>query len=312
MSNYTLAQLEEKGPQYAMALLLRCLKEGEPFVTYGAICEELEYQLGIDNIFTVQIGKVAGALMDLILEIDPKAPLINALITHPDGLPGKGIGRYFARRYNNDKYNKWKDLPRNTRIELVAKERNKVFRYKKWLGINKQLFGLKALRKLRSKNFAEKDGINPTSGGYGGEAESKEHKMLKKWVAENPQDIGLKKSFGQGVVESRMMSGDLIDVLFTDGDNFIPVEVKSIRSNDEDLKRGVYQCVKYKAVKLAEHYPVPIKVQSILVTEKNLPNDLKARAKQLGVIWKKVSKKNKLNRANKSNKKTATYSSLLK
>lgn len=289
MSSYTVAQLAEEGPQYAMAMLLECLKEGEPFVTYGAICAELEYQLSIENIFTVQIGSVAGSLMDQILEVDPNAPLLNALITHPDGMPGKGVGGYFAWKYGKDEYKDWDELPRDVRIELVAKEREKVFRYKKWREINKKLFGAQASKNIRSKKYTEKDGVNPIGGGRGGEAESKEHKALKKWVAENPQDIGLRKSFGMGAIESRMMSGDVVDVLFADGEEFVPVEVKSIRSGEDDLRRGIYQCVKYRAVKLAEHHPVPVKVRVILVTEEELPNDLKTRAKQLGIVCKSVS-----------------------
>ena len=288
MSSYTVAQLAKEGPQYAMAMLLECLKEGEPFVTYGAVCAELEYQLDIENIFTIQIGSVAGSLMDQIHEIDQNAPLINALITHPDGMPGKGVGGYFAWKYSNDDYKEWDELPRDVRIELVAKEREKVFRYKKWREVNQRLFGTNASRNLRSKKYTEKDGINPSGGGRGGEAESKEHKALKKWVAEDPQRIGLRKSFGVGAVESGMMSGDVVDVLFADGDEFVPVEVKSIRSGEDDLRRGIYQCVKYKAVKIAEHHPVSVKVRVILVTEVELPNALKIRAKQLGVVCKSV------------------------
>ena len=81
MSTYTVEDLSMEGPQYAMAMLLECIKKGEPFVTYGEIRDELEFQMEIDKIFTVQIGHVAGTLMNEILEIDPKAPLINVLIT---------------------------------------------------------------------------------------------------------------------------------------------------------------------------------------------------------------------------------------
>ena len=216
MPSYTVAQLEKEGPQYAMAMLLKCLKEGEAFVTYGAICAELEYQLGIAKIFPTQIGSVAGALMDSILEVDPKAPLLNAIITRPDGLPGRGVGGYFAEKYNNDEYIDWNQLPRDKRIKLVENERNKILLYKNWNNINKQLFDLNASRNLRSESFTEKDGKTQSSG-HGGEAESSEHKKLKRWVAKNPQHIRLKKSFGKGDVESRMMSGDIVDVLFSDG-----------------------------------------------------------------------------------------------
>ncbi|HGY9581435.1 hypothetical protein [Vibrio harveyi] len=44
MVSYTVEQLRDDGPQYAMALLLNALESGEPFVTYGAIKRELENQ----------------------------------------------------------------------------------------------------------------------------------------------------------------------------------------------------------------------------------------------------------------------------
>lgn len=289
MSSYTIQQLEDDGPQYAMALLLGSLQEGEPFVTYGAIRDELEYQLGIDNIFSVHIGHVAGSLMDHVLEIDPKAPLINVLITHPDGIPGKGVGNYFADRYGIEAYRSWDRLAKNKKRELIEKEREKIFRYKKWRKINKDLFGLSGLRNLRKKETTEQDGSASVRGGYGGEAESKEHKKLKKWVSEHPQDIGIKQAYGNGIIESRLLSGDTIDVLFSVGSEFVTVEVKSIKSGDEDFRRGIYQCVKYRAVKEAEQVPNSVVVRSLLVTERELSNELKTRARQLGVKWKCVS-----------------------
>jgi hypothetical protein len=289
MSSYTIQQLIDEGPQYAMALLLESLQEGEPFVTYGAIRDELEYQLGIDNIFSVQIGHVAGSLMDQVLDIDPKAPLINVLITHPDGIPGKGVGNYFADRYGVEAYRSWEKLTKDRKRELIEKEIEKVFRYKKWGKINTKLFGLSGLKNLRKKETAEQDGSTLGRGGYGGEAESKEHKKLKYWVSEHPQNVGIKKAYGKGIVESRLLSGDTIDVLFSFGSEFVTVEVKSIKSGDDDLRRGIYQCVKYRAVKEAEQVPNSVVVRALLVTERELNNELKTRARQLGVKWKCVS-----------------------
>ena len=67
MSSYTLEQLGNEGPQFAMAMLIPCLKSGEPFITYGKIRDELQHQLQIRTIFPTQIGHVAGSLMDKAL-----------------------------------------------------------------------------------------------------------------------------------------------------------------------------------------------------------------------------------------------------
>ena len=294
MSTYTVEDLCEKGPRFAMAMLLNCLKGGESFVTYGAIRDELQHQLGIDTIFPTQIGYVAGSLMDRIIEVDPRAPLINALITRPNGIPGVGVGSYFANRYKVPAYSKWKEVSPEKKRDLVNREREKVLRYGRWEQINSQLFGKGAEILLRKREGTEIDGLPKNGRNHGGEPESEEHKKLKAWVAENPHKIGIGKSFGKGVPESSLLSGDTVDVLFNNGTNFVTVEVKSCRSNDDDFRRGIYQCVKYRAVKQAEHHPNNATVRAILVTERELNEELKARARILDVSVKCVSVNKKL------------------
>lgn len=279
MSTYTIKQLCDDGPQFAMAMLIECIKNGEPFVTYGAIARELEYQLEIHKIFVVKIGSVAGTLMNRILEIDPEAPLINALITSSNGIPGSGVGGYFADRYNNDDFRSWGDIPKDEKRIIVQKEREKIFKYKKWKYLNKKLFGKRVTLNKKTKVHTDSEFSNHGRGG----GESEEHENLKKWVSNNPRKIGINKLFKTSEVESRLLSGDVIDVLFSSGISFKTVEVKSYRSNDNDLKRGLYQCVKYRAVKKAEHLPFKINVEAILVTERELPSELKERAKLLKV-----------------------------
>lgn len=289
MPNYTVEQLCEDGPPFAMAMLLNCLKAGEPFITYGAIRNELEYQLNIKTIFPTQIGYVAGSLMNRILKVDPKAPLINALITRPNGIPGDGVGNYFADRYKVESYRDWNAVSVTKKRYLVDRERVKVLRYKKWEELNKVLFGAGAKSKLRIQNGNEVDGYSPSGKNYGGPAESREHKKLKAWVVTHPHKIGIPKSFGLGEPESRLLSGDTIDVLFSSGIDFVTVEVKSCRSNDEDIRRGIYQCVKYREVKIAEHLPNKVSVRTLLVTERELSPELKVRARLLKVNFKFVS-----------------------
>lgn len=281
---YTLKQLRDDGPQFAMAMLLRCIEAGEPFITYGAIAAELERQLGL-KIFVTHIGHVAGSLMDKILELDPRAPLINVLISRPDGVPGKGAGGYLAERYKKIALRKWDSIPRSRKLSIVGAEREKIFQYTKWASLNRKLFGGAALSKLREPEGNEHDFNFPC---YGGLAESEEHKALKNWVASNPHRIGLGSQFGKGEIEDRLQSGDEVDVVFASGTTFRMVEVKSSRSNDEDFRRGVYQCVKYREVKRAEHAPYEVDVHAILVTERELTTELKQRASLLGVALKVV------------------------
>ncbi len=287
MSTYTKEQLCDQGKPFAMAILLRALRSGEPFVTYGAIKAELEYQLDIESVFTIHVGAVAGALMNDILGRDPKAPLLNVLITRPNGIPGEGAANYLANRYRQERLRKWDEVPKDEKLRIIERERKKIFAYLRWEELGIELYGPSKVKQLREPEGNEHD-FNAV-GGRGGEAESLEHKRLKKWVSENPAGIGIPALPQMTIVEARLLSGDEVDVLFVSGTSFYTVEVKSSRSNDADYKRGIYQCVKYREVKLAEHAPYEIDVETILVTEGALPAELVERAKLLGVTWKQVT-----------------------
>ena len=208
------------------------------------------------------------------------------MITRATGIPGIGVGSYLADRYNNKKLSDWDNVSMKRKKEIIERERGKIFTYPDWEYINEELFNTGDLT-LKEKSGNEYDYSNNN---YGGSvAESEEHLKLKEWVAQNPQKIGLNKLFSKGTTESRLLSGDIIDVLFSNGNSFRAIEVKSCRSNDEDFKRGIYQCVKYREVKKAEHLPYEIDIESILVTERELNSELKERAKLLGIRLKCVS-----------------------
>lgn len=284
MSTYTIDDLRSEGPPIAMAMLLACMQRGEPFVTYGQIRDALENKLGVETIFPTQIGHVAGALMNMILERDPDAPLINVLITRANGIPGKGAGGYLAKRYRQPSLRNWDAIGSARKLRIVERERQLIQRYGRWKEISQALFGTAELWPAPPSEEADYGGQ-----GRGGEAESAEHKALKSWVAADPTRIGLSKNFGPGDPEVRLLSGDEVDVMFSNGMIFRAVEVKSIRSGYEDLKRGIYQCVKYREVKIAEMRPYDSDVKAILVTERELPPDLVERARLLGVRCKCVT-----------------------
>jgi len=279
---YTIEQLCNQGKPFAMAMLLRAIRGGEPFVTYGAIKYELQHQLNISSIFTLHIGSVAGTLMNDILSIDSTAPLLNVMIARPNGIPSKGVASYLADRYKDNKLRSWDLISDEEKIFIVERERNKIFSYQHWEDIANELYGAIPADELQESEAPEDD---DSGGGFGGEAESAEHKRLKEWVANNPTQLGITPLPELAVVEAPLLSGDEIDVLFCNGTSFHAVEVKSCRSNNADFRRGIYQCVKYRAVKQAEHAPFAINVEPILVTERDLPSELAERAKLLGVKW---------------------------
>ena len=80
-------------------------------------------------------------------------------------------------------------------------------------------------------------------------------------------------------------SADKIDVMFNNGDELVGVEVKSINSGENDLARGIYQCVKYSALIEAVQMvnQKKLKSRTILVIEGELPPDIIELKNILGV-----------------------------
>lgn len=115
-----------------------------------------------------------------------------------------------------------------------------VFSYGKWSFLLHDL-GLKMPEKMDLRLIE-----STTDFGKGGE--SKKHKRLKIYIANHPEIIGLKKSLTPGETERVLPSGNTPDILFQNANCRIAVEVKSHISNEADLTRGVFQCVKYRSI----------------------------------------------------------------
>lgn len=286
MATYTVDDLAERGARHAFALLLQHVRNGdEPFVTYGAIARLLENKLRIPRVFPTHIGNVAGRMIGDVHSVRKDAPLINALVTRPNGLPGARFGDFYNGKKGGHRNLRWEQLSNKQRLKALGDIRANVRRYPHWDTIYSKLYDVQAPRKIRPKQYSEKDGKPPDTNRPVGKGESEQHKILKQWALENPGALGLSKAM-KGTLEVGLLSGDRVDVLFSDGVNFVAVEVKSVLSSVDDWKRGIYQCVKYCAVIKAQELPVPISVRSILLTEKELPSELNLRAKELKISLK--------------------------
>ena len=82
---------------------------------------------------------------------------------------------------------------------------------------------------------------------HGSGGEGKEHKALKEYIKANPQKIGIHHVV-HSETEHVLPSGDRLDVYFElkDGTH-IAVEVKPSTAPEQDVARGIFQCVKYEA-----------------------------------------------------------------
>jgi hypothetical protein len=123
------------------------------------------------------------------------------------------------------------------------------------------------------------------TGKSGGGGEGEEHRWLKERVANNPSLIGLPSNLSPGRMEAPLPSGDKIDVLFNSKGRLVVVDIKSKISNDVDIARGLFQCVKYRAVMEAERGFIGDRctVEAMLVVGKSFPQSLYSLKNSLGV-----------------------------
>ena len=169
---------------------------------------------------------------------------------------------------------------------IVEKVLGEVFSYPRWLDVLEEL-GLSPIAPLNTQYE------RITEDHHGGSNESEAHKRLKYYVAEHPESVRLKKSLAPGKTEHRLPSGDIPDVLFQDPNCRIAVEVKSRKSNKNDLRRGLFQCVKYRALLRAcrslegETY----EADALLAIEGSLPKELIAVRNTLGIRVESVKVK---------------------
>ena len=127
--------------------------------------------------------------------------------------------------------------------------------------------------------------FKPKKKSHGKGGESAEHKAFKKYIFLNPQVLGIKKKPFYAKPEHSFPTLDRVDVLFKVDKKWIGAEVKAIHSDTEDIYRGLYQCVKYKALLKAEQMALQIKtdIEVVLAVEGDFPKDLIAIKNILGI-----------------------------
>ena len=256
-------------------------------MTYGELKERLEAQAGFSTVFTTRIGYVAGELMNRIQAIEPDAPLINVLVVNQDdGQPSKGAGSFMAARFGEPRLNREDAKQAHPKLwkRYFHQSADEVYQVTEaeWARLFKRVFGndlaIDQIEKGRDdrQDGTERDGI--VGGRSGGEGPF--HKALRLWVQANPQQ--LHRSFTDVVAETEvdLDSADRVDVVYKCPDRTIVVEVKSRISNEVDLRRGVFQCIKYRAVRKAMDVRDDPLVEAWLVTETELPGRIAALVKR--------------------------------
>ena len=224
-------------------------------------------------------------MMDKILKRDSNVPMLNVLaVRQKTRLPGEGARPYLSQHFPNESWLAEENAYENRSCweRVVNKATKEVYAYRHWESLYEDIYGKAYKPDPFYAKSTEKDGLRR---GRGGEGEN--HKALRLWVKNNPERIDRRFQGVRAETEKDLLSGDRVDVVLYDERKTIAIEVKSRDSNWADLQRGIYQCVKYRAVLLAQDDRLP--VDSWLVTETALDGDLKALARKLGIKHKIVS-----------------------
>ena len=204
------------------------------------------------------------------------------------GLPGKGICHDLANWYRNEPgesshfrgtFEKLQRMAETGGYEwagVCEQAMHAVYQYPNWIRVFELLFDDDVRADLNlnphvTELAPEPEPQEPDSIEFMGGGEGDEHRMLKEWV-ENHPEVVKEEYFGNPTCsEFHLKSGDWVDVaIFLPSGAIVAVEVKSRISNDADLERGVYQCIKYGAVIEA----MGMKVVTVLITERERPSKL--------------------------------------
>ena len=221
---------------------------------------------------TNQIGSVMLQVHDIMKNLEKhnslKSPIptLNALVRNKEtNLPSDGFS-YVMSNYDSLSTESKKGEIENLNLKAHEYDWDWV---EKALGVNSHIYITSSFEK---KMF----------NGFGGESEK--HKQLKEFVKNNPDKVGIKSSIINSELEYILPSGDKLDVYFESSSVRYAIEVKSSTSPESDVLRGIFQCVKYKAVLEASRvlddftkkYEVILVLgDKISVTNKRIATDLK-------------------------------------
>lgn len=256
-------ELYQRRARVALPLLVRQAQVGQK-ITYSDLAEELDMPKprNLDYV----LGSIGRTFDGLAEQWQKAIPSIRSIVVNKNtGLPGEGLGDEYA------------ELDPRQKEALIKRRLSDVFAYSRWPEVL-QALGLTEAPKIT---------LEPIQSTFSttGHGESEEHRRLKEYIARNPKSVDLPKVSADGEMEYRLPSGDSVDVVFKSRKRHTAVEVKSSRSDQNDLARGLFQCVKYRVileawrnVKGESH-----ECRALLAIEGKFPKELISKRNVLGV-----------------------------
>jgi hypothetical protein len=232
-------------------------------ITYGQLARELNMP-NHRNLNHV-LGAIGQEIKELGREWKEEIPALTCIVINKhDRQPQRGIEFHMSPE-------EFGRLSQTRQEEILRHLYRDIWDYERWDEVLLH-FSLEPVIPAKSKRLQEI--VKKAEYGRAG-GESEDHRRLKEYIRANPDVLRLPKSL-DGRTEHPFPSSDEIDVMFDSGPTWIGVEVKGIRSDSADIMRGIFQCVKYKAlIEATQRYEqVEINCRVLLALGGKLPEEL--------------------------------------
>lgn len=273
----------------ALPVLIRWAQEGEAR-TYTDLAQELHDIYGHaikprKDLYGAVAGGIAQAIQWLSERWKEPIPPLHAIVINKNTKhPGEGAIRISPAYFAGKKLDTEDD-----RREQLKEAMEDVFTYPDWDRVARAL-GASTLMPSGGRKPDDPETVLPLPRVQQGGPESAEHQALKRWVAVHPNELEDHGTFPVGINEKLLSSGDRLDVYFENDTQRLGVEVKTSRCSEDELQRGVYQAVKYRAILRAEqkalrHVP---NGEAVLVCTRAPNAETRALIKRLQVRFQQV------------------------
>lgn len=272
----------DENARRALPLLLMLAKTRDSW-TYGDLNRELVQRYNLPPRKSARgygpvLFKIGRSLNQLSAEWHRRLPPLTMLIHDAgSGDPNSGADEFLERYVTEEQAGR---LTEQNRHAMVERTMEAIYLCEDWDDVA-AYFGVTI--PMGDESEAQPIVVPLPGPVMGGESDA--HAALKKYVACHPElfeDFG---AFGPGTMEYLLHSGDEVDVLFVNHDQLLGIEVKTADAPAGELTRGIFQCVKYRAVLQAmQALSGELKhVQLILVTPQVLALNQKEAARRLKV-----------------------------
>lgn len=272
----------------SLPILLAAAKDGQE-ITYKKLALQLNRQYGEEikrrwDLYGGVVGRIGAALEILSESWGERIPPLNAIVVNAKtGLPGHGADE-FVKHYIDASYRR---MNRGNRDKLarddLSREAIRAVHDYPWWDKVAEYFGISQLPSSKKKEW--KIHVPKIPSLRGNHEESENHKKLKDWTRKNPKFFSAFGNFKSGVVEFIISSGDRLDAFLVNHESRLAIEVKASNAPDDELFRGVFQCIKYRATLRAMQLAdgeVP-NAQAVLVTTRKVPSEVRRLAERLQV-----------------------------